>query len=687
MLRATTAIVALLFAVHAVVTAQVATIGARSLSQTSYGYDLVPYSVASPHDSSRFREPAGSFASFVPAVDSSGAAVVRSWNGIGWFRTSFRLDASALSTPLSLYLTHVGAADIYLDGARIASFGALSAGGKAGQDFASGQELIPLDPWLDRSDTGRVHVLALRLRFADGMLSGDGGPLPVRWFAASTASLARRHVESQQVWDIMFLLPFGAIIALGLLHLLIYLFDRRQGEHLLYSVFALVFSAIFTGWHLQKTTTDGSTFIMLTTVVAVAWSLIIYVAFLLSARILFGAISRSRFIVGTAFQVVILVLQIVEGDVIATLAWGVFVVIAVVDLGRLTVMAVWRRQPGAWIIGTGLLVFSSYVLLWLLGSYFSVIELPVRAWPVVMMVGLVSMPVSMSIFLAYGMTTTARHLREQLQRVDELTAENLAQERRALMEEMRRHQVERDNARKTRELDEARKLQMSMLPATMPSVGPYDIDMAMHTASEVGGDYFDVYEHDDARLTLAIGDATGHGLKAGVMVATAKSHFQTHARHGSHEDILRLTSEGIRHVRLRGLYMCLGLLTLDGLRATWTAAGIPPVLHFVAATGRVDELLVKGLPLGSPISPPSTSVSVDVAPGDVLVMMTDGLPELFDRHRQSLGIEAVEECLRTHAGGTAADIVAALVRLGDSWRSGYPYEDDVTVVVVKCRPE
>ena len=293
------------------------------------------------------------------------------------------------------------------------------------------------------------------------------------------------------------------------------------------------------------------------------------------------------------------------------------------------------------------------------------------------------MPLSMSVFLARRVTKTNKDLTTQLKRVEELTALRIAQERQALEQDLKRQTLEAENERKTAELDEARKLQFSMLPTTMPEVKGMQTAIAMNTATEVGGDYVDYYIHGPEEVTFAIGDATGHGLKAGVMVATAKSHFQTHALSGSHDEILGKTSDGIRRLHLRGLYMCLGLLTLKDNKATWTAAGIPPLLHYVASTGEVEERLIKGLPLGVPRNGSTKNLSFTVAKGDVIVALTDGLPELFDIDRRSLGYDPIKAALKERSHLDPHGIIDGLVELADSWRVSQPFNDDVTLLVIK----
>jgi len=334
-------------------------------------------------------------------------------------------------------------------------------------------------------------------------------------------------------------------------------------------------------------------------------------------------------------------------------------------------------------MGLGQLLFSVYILSWFFGAYLNWITVPEPIWRPVFVMGLISMPLSMSVFLARRITRTNRDLREQLRRVDELTEQKLARERQVVDEEIRNRRLAEENERKTHELEEARKLQFSMLPSTMPTSDHIESAMAMNTATEVGGDYVDYYIHGDKHITFAIGDATGHGLKAGVMVATTKSHFQTHALNGSHTDILDHTSDGIRKLHLRGLYMCMGLFTLREHTATWTAAGIPPLVHYCASSGEITQRLIKGLPLGARNNGHTESISFEVGTGDVIIMLTDGLPELFNPQRESLGYAEIERILREHNALTSHRIVDQLVELAERWRDGHPYNDDVTVVVIK----
>jgi len=101
-----------------------------------------------------------------------------------------------------------------------------------------------------------------------------------------------------------------------------------------------------------------------------------------------------------------------------------------------------------------------------------------------------------------------------------------------------------------KELEEARLLQLSMLPKSIPQIEKLEIDAYMNTASEVGGDYYDFSNIDDGSLNIAIGDATGHGMRAGIMVAVMKTLFITNSTHHDLEDFFKLANKAIKSLNL-----------------------------------------------------------------------------------------------------------------------------------------
>jgi sigma-B regulation protein RsbU (phosphoserine phosphatase) len=109
---------------------------------------------------------------------------------------------------------------------------------------------------------------------------------------------------------------------------------------------------------------------------------------------------------------------------------------------------------------------------------------------------------------------------------------------------------------------------------------------------------------------------------------------------------------------------------------------MPPVLHFRAATGAVEEIVHQAPPLGQMRRATYAETAISVGPGDRLLLLTDGLPECRDANDQLFGYERVSAAFARHATATPHEIVAALFAEADVFVAGRSYEDDVTLAVL-----
>ena len=249
----------------------------------------------------------------------------------------------------------------------------------------------------------------------------------------------------------------------------------------------------------------------------------------------------------------------------------------------------------------------------------------------------------------------------------------------------RRQELEAENEQRAREFEEARQLQLSMLPKKIPQLPHLEIAAYMKPATEVGGDYYDFHLSDDGTLTVAVGDATGHGLKAGTVVTAMKSLFRTFAAEPELVLIFKQSSRVLKEMNLRSLFMCLTMIKLDGHRLKISSAGMPPMLIYRAETNLVEEVMIKAMPLGSVSGYPYRERELTLACGDVLVLMSDGLPERFNSAGEMFDYSRTIESLAEAAARSPREIIEHLVNAGESWANGRPQDDDVTFVVLKVR--
>ncbi len=228
-------------------------------------------------------------------------------------------------------------------------------------------------------------------------------------------------------------------------------------------------------------------------------------------------------------------------------------------------------------------------------------------------------------------------------------------------------------------------LQLSMLPRELPKLPNLDIAVYMKTATEVGGDYYDFHVSMDGTLTVVIGDATGHGMKAGTMVTTAKSLFSSYA---PNPDILYSFQEitrCIKHMNFDKLSMCMTMLKINNDKMMISAAGMPPVFIFRRQDRLVEEHLIKGMPLGTMDRFPYEIRETRLNPGDTIMLMSDGLPELRNDAEEMYGYKRVRNRFEEIADREPEEIINYLKNDGSAWVNDVDPDDDVTFVVIKVK--
>jgi serine phosphatase RsbU (regulator of sigma subunit) len=279
------------------------------------------------------------------------------------------------------------------------------------------------------------------------------------------------------------------------------------------------------------------------------------------------------------------------------------------------------------------------------------------------------------------LANTFNHMAAELDQHQEqiLEHERLRQE-----QELQNRLLEVENRRKSRELEDARLLQLSLLPSRLPEHPDLDIAVSMRTATEVGGDFYDFRTAGDSSLTTAIGDATGHGAAAGTMVTMAKSIF-TACPTENPAAFLREAGQTIRQMRPERMCMALLLAHISNRRLVVSAAGMPPMLLHHRSNGRVEEVLIPGVPLGALREPSYSQRELSLEAGDTVLFMSDGFPELLNEAGEPLGYDRAMEQFAAVVDATPVEIISALEAFADRWRGTRPQGDDITFVVLRVK--
>ena len=235
------------------------------------------------------------------------------------------------------------------------------------------------------------------------------------------------------------------------------------------------------------------------------------------------------------------------------------------------------------------------------------------------------------------------------------------------------------------ELELARELQSSLIPKTLPK--PPDLDLGAYTriANMVGGDIYDFVVLPDGRLAVLFGDASGHGMAAGLVMAVAHAAFRTQLETDPSPPAMFATLNRIlcRTGGPRAFFGCVYLLISPDGSFTGSVAGHPPVLR-VDSIGSVLERIGKGAyPLGIKTPLEWETVSGRIEPQQALFLHSDGLSEARDGSGTEFGTARLELSLRRAAGLDAPGLVNTLVADVLAFCGREAPEDDVSIAAIR----
>ncbi len=239
-----------------------------------------------------------------------------------------------------------------------------------------------------------------------------------------------------------------------------------------------------------------------------------------------------------------------------------------------------------------------------------------------------------------------------------------------------------EDERKNTELQAAKDFQQSMLPKTLPLRSDLVIATYLRSSTEIGGDYYDFFEQQNGDLFVVCGDATGHGIISGMMVSIAKAGLNGISV-SQPNNILKQLNEVIKKVDLGTMRMSLNMLQITDNKVMMSSAAMPPIYHYVAASGKVEEIQMSGLPLGGLRKECFDLEERTFNQGDAFVLLSDGLPEAPNKEGNLFDYFRIHELIEKHGSNEANVIKDELINAVDSWLEGENNPDDITIIVIK----
>jgi sigma-B regulation protein RsbU (phosphoserine phosphatase) len=274
--------------------------------------------------------------------------------------------------------------------------------------------------------------------------------------------------------------------------------------------------------------------------------------------------------------------------------------------------------------------------------------------------------------------------RTDMQLLDSVaTQTGLALENSRLTTEIATEVAQRE--RMNRELEIAREVQERLFPQTVPAIPGIDLAGYCRPALGIGGDYYDYFALHDGDLGIAVGDVSGKGIPAALLMASLRASLRAQTMHGERdlaalmENVNTLGYESSAVNKYATFFY--GQYSPDSRLLRYVNAGHEPPIIFRGS--ELIRLETGGTVVGLLPGARYEQGAIEVAPGDVLVAFTDGISEAMNSADEEWGVENLISCVREHDGIVSGDLIRRVMAAADAFAAGAKQHDDMTLVAAR----
>jgi serine phosphatase RsbU (regulator of sigma subunit)/CRP-like cAMP-binding protein len=253
------------------------------------------------------------------------------------------------------------------------------------------------------------------------------------------------------------------------------------------------------------------------------------------------------------------------------------------------------------------------------------------------------------------------------------------------IENARLYEEEKAYHRMREEVRLAARIQGDLLPKVHPKIAGYDVAGTSIPAQEVGGDYFDYIPVDERRWAVCVGDVSGKGLPASLVMANLQATLRGQTYPGvSVKECVARSNRLLHRSTSADKFVTLfyGILDTGAHRLVFTNAGHDN--PFFLSNGKAPRRLATGgIVLGAIEEYPFEEASLDLLPGDLLVIYSDGIAEAMNKRGEFFGEERIAEVVAAHRDRSAADLMEGLLSTVRKFVGKHPQSDDMTLLILK----
>jgi serine phosphatase RsbU (regulator of sigma subunit)/ketosteroid isomerase-like protein len=240
-----------------------------------------------------------------------------------------------------------------------------------------------------------------------------------------------------------------------------------------------------------------------------------------------------------------------------------------------------------------------------------------------------------------------------------------------------------ERARIEQELEVARRIQQASLPKEVPQLKSWEIHSIYRPAREVGGDFYDFFELRDGHLGIVVGDATGHGVPAALVMASARSMLRAVAQASdSPGDVLGRVNDPLATDIPSNMFVTCFYAILDPESGSLIYANAGHDLPYLHRDGEAEELRARGMPLGLMPRMEYEEKQTILEAGEAVLLYSDGLVEAHDPEGEMFGFPRLRDLIAEHAEKESLE-EALLEDLYSFVGEGWEQEDDITLLTLK----
>lgn len=461
------------------------------------------------------------------------------FENIGWFRLHIIVDTLLVDKTLALLITHSGASEIYLDGKLIHKFGKIDSKNIENEERFDPQE-VPVDIRFEKT---RTHVLAIRYANAAGIRDHKYRHIFLGGFNLKFAGIREaifyKYINSNIITAV-FVFYFTFFLALSFLHFTFFLYYKTNKSNLYYSIFAGAFGTFFLSLLISKNFMLPDFVSSINHYASMLADFYIPALLAMLYSIFYKKLPKIFWLWLVLFALD-LTLSIISKD--STMLGYLVYTIFIVESLRIIIAAIYKKLEGAWILGSGIIttvgffaLFFIFSILGIQGNFSAENGWAGFLFGLLVVYVTLSIPLSMTIYLASDFSKTSKNLSKKLVEVEELSAKSIEQEKekqkilasqneilevqvkeRTSEIEEQKKLIEEKNKDITDSINYAKRIQEAILPEqSLLNKLFIDSFVLFKPKDIVSGDFYWFAEHNGRKI-IALADCTGHGVPGALM--------------------------------------------------------------------------------------------------------------------------------------------------------------------------